>query len=302
MGLLATIQDRGRSGFMEYGITEGGAMDGFAYRLGQRLLTNCAQAAAIEVVANGLQCETGIDTTIAVPGAPVDLHLNDAPAPMNTALRVAAGTRIALGRAKAGVYSYLSVAGGILSPQQLSSRSVVVREGLGRPLRSGDALPLHPQRPTTLFTTRVRERAWRATLTLRFIPGFQYDDVSAAVRQQLETTPFTAGSRRDRMAIRLTGDPLPTGCVQLWSEATCHGAIQVPPDGHPLILLADRQTVGGYPKLGAVLSVDCERLSQTQPGCTIRFQAVTPQEAERVLWLGQNYERELQLSPVGEAG
>jgi allophanate hydrolase subunit 2 len=126
-------------------------------------------------------------------------------------------------------------------------------------------------------------------LELRFVAGFQFADFADEAIKDLLAEEFTVTAKANRMGVTLNGERLHSGISELHSEATCYGAIQVPPDGKPIILLNDRQTVGGYPKPGAVISSDCLRLAQSRPGQRVRFAECSPEEADRIGWLEQHY-------------
>ena len=298
VGLLAVVQDQGRFGYLDSGITLGGAVDGFAYRLGQRIVGNSLSAAAIEITLAGFRCCFSHDTSIAVTGADAPIAIDGQEKPMNTTLLVRSGSELTIGYSQRGVYSYLSIAGGVCSEPVLGSRSVVMRDGIGANLRPGDRVPYGDTGPCMSAYQYLAPARIQSQLNLRYIPGFQTEHISNAVVDAFHNTRFSVGNDRDRMGIRLSGPAVNTGVSTLWSESTCLGAIQIPPDGQPIVLLADRQTVGGYPKLGAVLSVDCARLSQASIGTPVKFTAVDPTEADRILWLVKNYEAELKLAKL----
>ena len=316
-GLQSTVQDGGRIGYQRIGITQSGAMDGFAYHLGQRLVGNHPQCAALEISYGGISVRADTDCDVALTGAlsrayiqtnshtssGADLqHLPSAPRliPYASTVRLCAGELLTIDRPDTGVYSYLSISGGIVISPLFESRSTTVREGLGghegRVLQAGDQLPLH-----TITTISARygyppfKSASEDAITLRLLPCFQFDQLPEDCRAHISHTTFTLSHRVNRMAACLEGPQLNTGIEQLYSEATCLGAVQIPPDGQPIVLLNDRQTLGGYPKAGAILSVDCARLAQRRAGTKIRFQLITQTDANRVIWLHQNYKRELKL-------
>ena len=299
VGLLASIQDAGRYGQLDYGVTQGGAMDGFAYRLGQRLVSNPANSAAIEIAMSGFCCRLIHDSTIAITGAIVNIHIDGQPQPMNNTLTVPGGAEISISPARDGLYSYLSVAGGIATSRILCSRSTVLRDGIGSALTAGDSVPCGVPNPNPEYYRYLARQRSSKIVCLRYLPGFQAPEMTPEFSAQFQNTHYIMSNERDRMGIRLSGSAYNTGITQLWSEATCCGAIQIPPDGQPIVLLADRQTMGGYPKIGAVLSVDCDRLCQAAVGTTVRFKAVDPTEADRILWLASNYEQELRLAERG---
>ena len=303
-GVLSTVQDGGRRGYLSQGVTEGGAMDDFARRLGQRLLGNDIGAAAIEVAYGGLVIETTDELNCVLTGAMLEATHNDSPVPFNRVFTLGKGEQLHLGRPEFGVYSYVSVGGGFDTPPVLNSRSTVIREGLGGlngcALQAGDVVPIGSvtqSPPIGRLPARARfprpSLSRSSVLTLRYLPGFQHTEVADDAIQALQTQRFHVSGSRDRMGARLSGPVVNTGMQQLWSEATCQGAIQVPPDGQPIVLLNDRQTMGGYPKLGAVIRPDCVRLAQAPVGQQVRFEALSPELADRVLWLETNYEREL---------
>ncbi len=302
-GLSTTIQDEGRFGQLHIGLTTGGAIDGFSFRLGQRLVGNTPNMAALELTLGDAEVSADIDTVIAVTGASAPVTIDQASMPMNTTLLLRRGQHLSVGRVQSGTYSYICFAGGIDTPVVLGSRSTVVREGLGGlngdRLYNGAQLPLLPHAGGTLYRrAKVATVSKPDSLILRFIPGFQYSSLPKTSREALVNHDFQVSHQRNRMGVQLRGNTIETHIRALWSEATCLGAVQVPPDGDPIVLLNDRQTIGGYPKIGALLSVDCARLAQAAPLTRCRLEPLTPSDADRVLWLHHNYERELVLEAI----
>ena len=304
VGLLATLQDAGRPGLLGQGITNGGAVDGFALRCANRLLGNPDNSAGLEIVLAGMDLRVHCDTLLAFCGATAPVIINGDAQLMGRPLPVPAGAQIEVRPSSAGTYTYMAVAGGINVVPTLGSRSTVIREGLGgldgQALSTGDQLPIG----SCDGTSPAAHSAFRAfvpppvegprempePLTLRFVPGFQYDDVTESCREKLASATFTVTGAANRMAIPLEGDALDTGLSQLWSEATCLGSIQIPPNGKPIVLLNDRQTMGGYPQMGAVIPQDCARLGQSRPGVAINFRSVSVTEADQLVWLSEHYE------------
>ena len=208
--------------------------------------------------------------------------------------RSIAGQRVSIKARSHGVYSYLHVSGGIATPAVFESRSTSVREGIGglagTYLRDGDELPIGCVNSDVITSDSSLPLPQSApTLVLRFVPGFQYELLAEHAISSLLESEFKVTSRANRMGVALTGEPVNTGVTSLLSEATCYGAIQLPGDGNPIVLLNDRQTIGGYPKPGAVIRSDCRRLAQARPGQRVRFAPCTPQEADRIAWLEQHY-------------
>lgn len=302
-GLLATVQDLGRIGYLGHGITTGGAVDAFSLRCANRLLGNTDDLAGIEIVLAGLTLKTTCDLQVSLCGAPVTLHINDEQQPIDQPLCVEANSTITIGRTLTGTYSYLAVKGGITTPAVLGSRSTVIREGFGglngQALQPGDLLPV-ADLPAPQDVPKMRPRGERRQrdetqlhtdiLHLRFIPGMHYDEVTESCRETLCEKTFSISGAANRMAIPLSGNPIDTGLTKLWSEATCLGSIQVPPDGQPLVLLNDRQTMGGYPQLGVIIPPDRVRLGQARAGQMVKLEAISPTTAEQIVWLHDHYE------------
>lgn len=293
-GIASSVQDSGRAGALHMGIPPSGAMDRLALLSGQHQLGHHQDEAAIEMAYADFVATPAETCHMAVTGAPVCVTLDQSEIHSRQPLTVRAGQTIAIKATAQGVYSYLHVSGGIATPPQLNSRSTSPRERIGglsgRFLQDGDTLPLGPNqteaflRDPKLHTPPSPEILW-----LRFVAGFQYAEFAEPAIKQLLADEYIVTAKANRMGVTLGGDMLQSGLTTLLSEATCYGAIQVPPDGNPIILLNDRQTVGGYPKPGAVIASDCLRLAQSRPGQKVRFTACRPDEADRISWLEQHY-------------
>ncbi len=295
-GPAASIQDQGREGCAHMGITRSGAVDPFAWRLGQQLVGNTPPSAVFELALGGLSLRADAPMTVAVTGALAPISIDGAPCEHNRSLQMAAMAVLKLGYTSRGNYSYVAIAGEPMIDRQFGSLSTTVREGLGvfegRQLRAGDVIPWRlPRAPTpTRFCSRP-EPMQKDVLVLRYLPGFQARSCARAI-SGLESQTFQTTTNANRMGVRLSGTALAIDLPPLWSEAACFGAIQVPPDGQPIVLLNEYQTMGGYPKLGAVLSSDCVRLAQAPTGQKLQFVPITPAEADRILWLERSYEAE----------
>jgi antagonist of KipI len=297
-GLFTTIQDLGRPGHRAAGVPLSGGADSVALRLANLLVGNPEDAAAIECTLLGPTLRFERDAVVAVAGA-------EFPGlPGGVATRVTAGTEIPLGHATAGCRGILAVAGGIDVEPVLGSRSTLVVAGLGgfagRPLRAGDRLAVGSAKLRTYPTTGSDRGAdFKAAEcgpdpVLRIIPGEHVD----AFRGRVWSRPFRASSRSDRMGLRLDGDPVAGGetLAGLPSVAVFPGTVQVPPDGQPIVLLADAQTIGGYPVLGQVIAADMPRAAQLRPGEKVRFEMVSLAEAHAAL-----REQEAWVAAVREA-
>jgi len=279
-GMLTTVQDLGRSGHRAAGVPLGGAMDPFALRVANLLVGNPEAAAALECTLLGPELVFSADTVIALGGADFDGLAAWQPR------AVRAGERVKLGAARRGCRGYLAVAGGIEVPPVLGSRSTYLRGGFGgfqgRALRDGDTMTAPDVSRWMTDHWRIDARilpAYLSAPTVRVVRGAQMDDFGAALFE----AEFKILPQSDRMGIRLGGAKLARiGAVELVSSAVAPGTVQVPPDGQPIVLMADAQTIGGYPQAANVISVDLPLVAQLRPGDRVRFAEVPLEEAHRL--------------------
>ena len=293
-GIASSVQDSGRVSTLSIGIPPSGAMDPTALLSGQHQLGHHGDEAAVEMAYADFAATLTDTHDVVVTGAPVRLSINQQPVASKGVQRIEAGQTLEIKATKEGVYSYLHLSGGIMTTPQLDSRSTSPREGIGGLdggfLKDGDILPLNASHKTVLAANpHLTISNPKSVLELRLVAGFQFSDFADEAIKCLLTEEFTVTARASRMGVTLNGAQLQSGITSLYSEATCYGAIQVPPDGNPIILLNDRQTVGGYPKPGAVIRSDCVRLAQSRPGQRVRFALCSPDEADRISWLEQHY-------------
>ncbi len=288
-GPLTTIQDLGRFGHLRVGIPTSGPMDHDAFLLANRLVGNLDTAAELECTLIGPRVEFTDERLVAITGADMAPTLNGGAAPAWQGLRVKAGDVLRFGPAKSGVRAYLAVAGGIETPLVLGSRSTYVRGRLGglegRALRRGDRLPLGSvpaARPRRVHPDRVPVYAGDATVAV--VLGPQDDRFTAAGIAAFLEGPYEMLPQSDRMGARLKGPFIEhTRGHDIVSDGIAMGAIQVIGEGQPIVLLADRQSAGGYTKIGTVCSFDIGRIAQVKPGGRLRFQRVTVAEAHAML-------------------
>jgi antagonist of KipI len=284
-GLMTSVQDLGRPGHQAIGVPVAGPMDSFSHRLANLLVGNDPMAATLEVTLIGPEIEIQCETTMAFSGADFDVWCDGQQVAVGESFHVRAGQRLKFGRCRLGARAYLAVAGGILTPQTLGSRAthLVSRMGGldGRTLHAGDRLPIDPsnasgpKRRSVGLTLPTGGRA-----LIRIMPGPQTDWFSSAAQRQLADAAFVLSPRSNRMGYRLQGPPLRRVREdELISEPVGIGAIQVPNAGEPILLMADRQTAGGYPKIGHVISADLPLAGQLAPGNSIQFEWCTRQEA-----------------------
>lgn len=281
-GILASIQDAGRQGFGEIGVAPSGAADSYACRLGNLLVGNLENAAAIEITLMGFQARFLTETVFAVTGADLQPSLNGRALPMWTVLKAAPGDILDLPSPVCGCRAYLTVGGGFHIPAVMGSRSTNIGAGFGgfdgRMLRAGDRLqgcrPGHylacagRSVPDALKALSVSE--W----VLRVLPGPQHDQFPEASRRQFYEATFTVSGKSDRTGVRLEGPTIEKEAGapdSILSEGILCGAIQIPGDGKPIILLNETVT-GGYRKIAVVIAADLPLLGQLAPGDTVRFQ------------------------------
>ncbi len=294
-GLLALLQDAGRRGYYRLGLTDGGPLDRQAFDLCNRLLDNPVGAAAVELTVGGARFEAETDTFLCLAGAPMPLAINGGEQPAWEVLPVRAGDRIELGHAASGCRAYLGVAGGFTAEPAFGSVATVLREGVGGlnggKLAPGDLLPCAPvhDRRRRYLPEGARPRYPRQ-VTLRMVPGYQQHHFSRRQQRRFFGSRYAVTDRADRMGYRLEGPAIRADIDGILSEGICLGAIQLPADGQPIVLLNDRQTIGGYPKIGAALSLDLARLAQQVPGGEVVFTPISQHAAHNALHLARAYE------------
>lgn len=293
-GMLSLLQDSGRRGQHRLGLSNGGPLDGEAFHYCNRLLQNPAGSTAIEVSVGGLQLTARIDTFICLAGAAMPLTINDEEKALWEVHPVYAGDVIKIGFARTGCRAYLGVADGFHIAPSFGSSATVVREKIGGlnggRLHTGDQLPCPAVgERKRLYLPASDQPRYQNTLTVRVIPGYQQRQFKRAEQRHFFGSPFHVSEHCDRMGYRLEGPPITCDIEGILSEGICFGAIQIPPDGQPIVLLNDRQTIGGYPKIGAALSLDAARLSQLVPGGRVHFAPITVHTAHRALDLAQRF-------------
>ncbi len=296
-GMLTTVQDLGRTGHRAAGVPLGGAMDPVALRVANLLVGNPEDAAALECTLLGPELVFSADTWVALGGAEFEGLVAWQPR------FVHAGERLKLGAARRGCRGYLAVAGGINVPPVLGSRSTYLRGGFGglqgRALRDDDVVSAANAVRRVHDHWRIDARIlpdYSASPTVRVVAGAQRDEFGGA----LFAAEFKILPQSDRMGIRLGAAKLVRigGGGELVSSAVAPGTVQVPPDGQPIVLMADAQTLGGYPMAAHVIAVDLPLVAQLRPGDRLRFAEVPLEEAHQ---LAMQRERVLALLHEGLA-
>jgi antagonist of KipI len=288
-GLLTSVQDLGRYGHQAVGVPVAGPMDVFSHRLANQLVGNDPDAATLEVTLIGPELLVGADTTMAIVGAAFEVTCDGRTIPMDASFAVQPGQRLKFGRLLQGARAYLGIAGGVRTPSVLGSRATHLVSGMGgmdgRALLPGDRVPVlaqtapRPWRKGVGLTLPTGRRA-----RLRVVPGPQHEWFHSDALKALTGVSFRLSPRSNRMGYRLEGPPLVRhGERELVSEPVGMGAIQVPAAGEPILLMADRQTAGGYPKIGYVIAADLPMAGQLAPGDFIEFILCSRAEAVTAL-------------------
>ena len=290
-GMQTTIQDAGRWGLQSRGVPVAGPMDLVSHRLANALVGNDRDAATLEVTLLGPELEFEDERLVAVSGAEFDLTLDARVVPMNAPFVVSAESHLRFGERRRGARAYIAIAGGITVPPTLGSRATHLISAMGglegRALRGGDRLPLGNQthaRPGAAMTADRIAPLPDGSARIRVLSGPQREYFADDALEALQSAPYTIAQNSDRMGFRLDGPRLAHARgADIISDATPLGVLQVPASGQPILLMADRQTTGGYPKLATVISADISVAGQLGPGDAIQFAVCTPQEAVAAL-------------------
>ncbi len=312
-GLLSTVQDLGRAGQQRTGLTPGGAMDPFAASVANLLLGNPRRAAVLEITLLGPTLRFLAPTRIAVCGGDLSAVLDGEALPLWKTAAVQGGQRLSFGRRRAGARAYLAVSGGFAISEVAGSRATFLRGTLGglegRALRPGDILSCDIL-PGVLTPPLAGERGLRLSdqpaydlpATLRVLPGPHLLHFTECGQAAFFEAAYTVSPQSDRQGYRLDS-PAVRSTMQsdLLSEPMPLGGVQIPPDGQPILLMADRQTTGGYPLLAVVISADIPRAAQLAPGDAVRFVPVSLADAAAAAIGAERFLRLLELSG-GSAG
>jgi antagonist of KipI len=292
-GIMSTVQDLGRFGCARYGVAASGALDGFAVRVGNLLVGNAENAAVVETTLMGLRIKAVRDVVVAVTGGDLQARKDSEPLAVWRSHWVREGETLSFSGPTSGFRSYLAVAGGIQVATVMGSRSTNLASGFGgfqgRPLRKGDIFVVEPVKDALRFSGRVFTPEWvpgySSPWRLRVVWGPQDDHFSEEGRQTFVTAAFTVSPDSDRTGIRLNGpvvSRMPGLEESIISEGILSGAIQIPGDGQPIIILGETAS-GGYRKIATVISADLPLLGQIMPGDEVAFEAVSMDEAIQAL-------------------
>jgi antagonist of KipI len=324
-GLLTTVQDRGREGCAILGVSRAGAMDDVAMRLANALVGNSLDAAALEITLIGPRLQFEATAIIALTGAEFPIRVDGADVGMWRCVHVPAGAVLELGSARHGARAYLAISGGFAVERVLGSAATDVNAALGplggRPLREGDVLatdatrvdhrpPMPARAPdhgapllgAALYATTwsLDPRPWfdpDPSHPIHLIGGAHFDALDAASRAALFGAEFRIAADSNRVGFRLDGERLALSApLELVSEPVATGALQLPPGGQPIALMAEHPTIGGYPRIGQIAAIDLPRLAQRRPGDTVRFAEIDLDTAQT-----RYLERERELARLIDA-
>ncbi len=297
-GALTTVQDSGRYYYQAYGLSVGGAMDDYAYRIANWLVGNDETAAVLEITLIGPKLKFEKDCIIAITGAELSAQLNGIKIENWRSHTIRAGDIISFGAIKQGCRCYLAVAGGIATDPVLGSRSTDLRAKLagidGRQLQSGDILPIGQTKHNHTFKTQLNNAdipAYSNTNVINVVAGPQVDKFTKKGLTSFYDNTYTLSDECNRMGYRLKGHAIELiGSSDIISDATVFGSIQVANNGLPMIMMADRQTSGGYAKIATVISSDLTKLAQAKPNDQVSFCCIDITLAQQKL---RDYQKDL---------
>lgn len=290
-GLLTTVQDRGRRGHRHFGVGAAGAVDAYSFAVANLLVGNPPDSAALEITLTGprLRCDGAV--RIALCGAEIEARVDGATVPGWRPIDLPAGADLSVGACRRGARAYLAIAGGVVVPRVMGSASTDLRGGFGgmrgRPLAAGDVLPLGRSRLPAADALRIAPWWIDPAPDLDFVPPaivhLLPGDETLAPSDALFTREWRVAAASNRQGLRLEGEALRvaggSAPQEKVSEPVVPGTLQLPPDGQPILLLADAQTHGGYARIGHAIAADLPRLAQLAPGDTLRFAPIAREEA-----------------------
>ncbi|APM40065.1 biotin-dependent carboxyltransferase family protein [Clostridium kluyveri] len=312
-GLITTIQDLGRVGYQKYGVIVGGVMDTYALRMGNILIGNKEGEGALEIALIGPCLNMTKGTLFSITGGDFLPTIDEEPVPMWRPVYLNRDAILKFSNCRVGCYGYLCVAGGFDLPEVMGSKSTYIKAGIGgysgRALKKGDRINLNSPEaqsvniinvlrrklPSQIFTTAnwyVRGcKEENSTYSfIRVIRGRNFKDFTEESLERFFHNPFKISHESDRMGYRLLGPTLKLRrTFDMISEAVSFGTVQIPPDGNPIVLLADRQTTGGYPKIAEIASVDIGKIVHMKPGEKIIFKEISLEDAESLYFYKEKY-------------
>lgn len=284
-GLLTTVQDLGRHGYQRYGVSQSGVMDVFSARIANELVGNLKEDALLEMTLKGTSIKFLQEMVIAITGAECEAYINDKKIELWRSYKVFCGDKLKIGFLKNGLRAYLSFSGGIDVPLIMGSRSTNLKANIGgfegRKLKVGDEIKVFSKKNPILKKLKPEIiPKYEKEVEIGVILGQQEHCFSEKGKETFFTSEYTVKSESDRMGIRVSGEKIEhIDGADIISDGITFGAIQIPGNGQPIIMMADRQTIGGYTKIGNVISVDLSKLSQAIPGDILRFKKIELEDA-----------------------
>lgn len=287
-GIFTTLQDRGRFSYTHLGVTNSGFMDEYAAFAANKLLDNSLDTNLLEIAFSNVELRARKNSIVSITGAYCDFFINDEFKKTWQSHNIKEGDILKIGKIYQGQRVYLAVKDGFIIPKEFRSNSTTIKESLGgidaTQIKSGDILPFK-----AFFKTF--EKRWHRTnlpiykkeLTLRVLLSYQESSFSKEEKERFFNSEYEITSDFNRMACKLKGTPVVSSLDGIISEAIAFGSIQIPKDGQPIILLKERQTIGGYPKIGSVLSIDCFKLAQMKIGSKVKFKEIDIYSAQKKL-------------------
>ena len=277
-GFSSSIQDYGRIGYKKYGLNQAGPMDEIAYCEANHLLENNFNNAVIEIAFGGLEIKVEAETSISVTGADLDFEVNNKKIPIWKSLQVFKGDVLKWKKAVKGTYSYLAVKGGFQTGILFGSRSTNIRENIGENLKKNDILKFKSS--NFLISRSSKNIPNYEKKSLRIMPTCQFQKFTNSQKKAFFNQGYTISNLANRAGCRLTGKPIMLKKSKMISEGMSCGSVQISNDGYPIVLMKDAPTIGGYPKIGTVFSLDLSFLSQKKLNEKIYFEPINIEEAQ----------------------
>lgn len=279
-GVLSFVEDLGRFGYADMGVCQSGASDEYSFIFANRLLANSPNTNALEILYGGLSAKFLSPTSIALTGAEANITLNKKPISMWESIKVETNDVLDISFASKGTTIYLAISGGFNVHQLMQSASVSLKEEFGSALKNGDILNF---KSSTFFEKRRAKSGvtldFEDKITLRVIPTYQYESFTTKQKKLFFNTTYEVSNETNRMGVRLSGEVMEGVQKGIVSEGISYGAIQIPPHGMPIVLLKERQSIGGYPKIGTLLPLDGFKLSQSRPKTRVKFEKISHEKA-----------------------
>lgn len=283
-GIMTLVVDNGRVGYSHLGVCQSGASDEYAYHISNMLLKNEFGTNALEISFSGLQLEAMNSFAFSIAGSDLSLSINGIKKSSWRSYLLFKGDIVKFEKKVNGQKAYLSVKGGFALKKELESYSTSIKEKLGTVLKTGDILKVNDDSLDYISSLKkMFIPNYEEDLTLRLIPSYQYNTFSKEAKDKFFNSIFTLSNESNKMGVKLDGVKIESVLDGIISEGIAFGSVQIPKDGRPIVLLKERQTIGGYPKIGTVLSVDCFKLSQIKVGSNIKFELIDINEAQKIL-------------------